>query len=61
MKLKVVDQVCVSPIQNVTIYGVRDYTDQYYLPSDGFSLHDAHPDGYGNDSAPQSFTSLISP
>eukprot|EP00965_Chrysotila_dentata_P197242 6178080-Pleurochrysis_carterae.AAC.1 len=31
------------------------------MPSDGLSLHDAHPDGYGYDSAPQSLISLITP
>eukprot|EP00965_Chrysotila_dentata_P159031 5253819-Pleurochrysis_carterae.AAC.1 len=35
--------------------------DQYYTPSDGFSTHDVHPDGYGYDSAPQSLLSLMTP
>eukprot|EP00965_Chrysotila_dentata_P082949 2736684-Pleurochrysis_carterae.AAC.2 len=61
MKPRVVDQVCVSPMQRVPIYDVSDCANRHYMPSDGFSLHDAHPDGYGYDSAPQSLISLITP
>eukprot|EP00965_Chrysotila_dentata_P252102 6210488-Pleurochrysis_carterae.AAC.1 len=62
MKLGIVDQLCISPIQRVPIYDVSDYANQYYTPSDVFSIHDVHPDGYGCDSAPQpSLISLIVP
>eukprot|EP00965_Chrysotila_dentata_P086264 2846204-Pleurochrysis_carterae.AAC.1 len=39
-------KVCISPIQRAPIYGVSNFASQYYTPSDGFSTHDAHPDGY---------------
>eukprot|EP00965_Chrysotila_dentata_P240593 6203799-Pleurochrysis_carterae.AAC.1 len=61
IKLGLLDQVCKSPIQKVPIYDVSISTNQYYTPSDGSSTHDAHPDGYGYDSAPQSFISLMTP
>eukprot|EP00965_Chrysotila_dentata_P193371 6175726-Pleurochrysis_carterae.AAC.1 len=61
MKLGLDDQVCVSPIKRILIYDVSDCANQYYLPADGFSLHDAHPCGYGYDSAPQPLISLITP
>eukprot|EP00965_Chrysotila_dentata_P086953 2870314-Pleurochrysis_carterae.AAC.3 len=61
MKLGLVGQVCVSQIQRVPIYDVSDYANRHYMPSDGFSLHDAHPDGYGYDGSPQSLISLITP
>eukprot|EP00965_Chrysotila_dentata_P230086 6197570-Pleurochrysis_carterae.AAC.1 len=31
------------------------------MPSDGFSTHDAHSDGYGYNSAPHSLTFLMTP
>eukprot|EP00965_Chrysotila_dentata_P143647 4746513-Pleurochrysis_carterae.AAC.1 len=52
MKLGLLDQVCISPIQRVPLYSVRNFANRYYMPSDGLSTHDAHPDGYGYDSAP---------
>eukprot|EP00965_Chrysotila_dentata_P254883 6212024-Pleurochrysis_carterae.AAC.2 len=61
MKLGLLDQVCISPIQRVPIYDVSNFATQYYTPSDGFSTHDAHRDGYGFDSAPQSLISLTTP
>eukprot|EP00965_Chrysotila_dentata_P220254 6191662-Pleurochrysis_carterae.AAC.1 len=33
----------------------------YYTPSDGFSTHVAHPDGYDYDSTPHSLLSLMTP
>eukprot|EP00965_Chrysotila_dentata_P123966 4097305-Pleurochrysis_carterae.AAC.1 len=51
----------ISPIQRVPIYDVRKFVNLYYKPSDGFSPHDAHPDGYNYDSAPHSLRSLMTP
>eukprot|EP00965_Chrysotila_dentata_P054340 1802849-Pleurochrysis_carterae.AAC.1 len=53
--------VCISPIQRVPLYDVCNSANRYYMPSDGFSTHDAHPDGYGYDSAPHSLISLMTP
>eukprot|EP00965_Chrysotila_dentata_P148757 4912274-Pleurochrysis_carterae.AAC.1 len=43
------------------MYDVSKFANLCYTPSDGFSTHDAHPDGYGYDSAPHSLTSLMTP
>eukprot|EP00965_Chrysotila_dentata_P108918 3598613-Pleurochrysis_carterae.AAC.1 len=36
MKLKLLDQVCISPIQRVPLYHVCSSANRYYMPSDGF-------------------------
>eukprot|EP00965_Chrysotila_dentata_P178269 5888037-Pleurochrysis_carterae.AAC.1 len=61
MKLGLLDQVCISPTQRVPMYDVSNSASLYYTPSDGFSTHDANPDGYGYDSAPHSLISLMAP
>eukprot|EP00965_Chrysotila_dentata_P179060 5912943-Pleurochrysis_carterae.AAC.2 len=43
------------------MYDVSEYANRNHISSHGVSLHDAHRDGYGYDSAPQSLTSLIAP
>eukprot|EP00965_Chrysotila_dentata_P073225 2419352-Pleurochrysis_carterae.AAC.1 len=53
--------VCISPIQRVFLYDVRKFAHLSYMPSDGFSTHDAYSDGYGYDSAPHSLISLMTP
>eukprot|EP00965_Chrysotila_dentata_P076955 2540591-Pleurochrysis_carterae.AAC.1 len=53
--------VCISPIQRVPIYDVSYSANLYYMPSDGLSTRDAHPDGYGHNSALHSLISLITP
>eukprot|EP00965_Chrysotila_dentata_P129467 4279593-Pleurochrysis_carterae.AAC.1 len=61
MELGIPDQVCISPIQIESLYDVRHSANRYYMPSDGFSTHDAHPDGSGYDSAPHSLISSMTP
>eukprot|EP00965_Chrysotila_dentata_P093293 3081788-Pleurochrysis_carterae.AAC.1 len=53
--------VCISPVQRVLIYDESKFANLYYMPSDGFSTPEAHPDGYGYDSAPHSLISLMTP
>eukprot|EP00965_Chrysotila_dentata_P207573 6184201-Pleurochrysis_carterae.AAC.5 len=60
MKLGVADHVCVSPIHRVPLHDMSEYTNRYYMPLNGFSLHDtAHPNGYCFDSAQKSLTSYL--
>eukprot|EP00965_Chrysotila_dentata_P019002 633562-Pleurochrysis_carterae.AAC.1 len=62
MKLGLLDQVYVSPIQGVLLtYVVNKFANLYYTPSDGFSADDAHADGFGYDSALHSSISLMTP
>eukprot|EP00965_Chrysotila_dentata_P071640 2367112-Pleurochrysis_carterae.AAC.1 len=51
----------IADTARVPLHDVCNFANRYYVPSDGFSPHDAHPDGYGYNSAPHLLISLMTP